>query len=196
MKSSVILPIVALLGLGVGACGSARKETFSKGASTVLGKAATERIITDSDDKDNDANSDDDIVVLNYGHAARAADERAITTLVNRYYAAAAADDGAKTCSMLYSILAEAVPEEYGQEPAPPALRGTTCAVVMSKLFRQRHRQFAAEAAALEVTSVRVKGTRGLAVLRFATTPEPRKISVRREHGVWKIKELLDSGMP
>jgi hypothetical protein len=38
---------------------------------------------------------------------------------------------------------------------------------------------------------VRVKGSRGLALLGFRATPE-RQIPLRRERGAWKVEALLD----
>lgn len=150
----------------------------------------------DSNDLDEDANTEDDNPIVDYGHAASAADARAITALVKRYYRAAAANDGASACRMLVAIVAEDVPEEYGQSPSPAYLRGKTCAAVMSKLFKLHHRQISAESPTRAVTQVRVGEGKGWVVLQSASTPEPRKIAVRREGGLWKIKDLLDSGMP
>jgi len=215
MKSLLALSAVALLSLGVAGCGGSSKGTDSTpqaypdaASGSAAGTTASNTTPTassamttgqrakDSNDLDDDPNSDDDNPIVDYGHAASAPENEAITAVVKRYYAAAAAGDGAKACSMLVSTVAEAVPEEYGEASGPAYLRGKTCAVVMSKLFKRHHRQLADNIATFEVTKVRAEEGKGLVVLRFATTPEPRKIAVRREGSVWKIKELLDSGMP
>lgn len=200
-----MLPSIALLGLGVGACGDAGKRTGSvSGSSSSAGAAATTvataraqpRLPTDSDeDNDNPGGSRydaDDSPVLRFGHAASAAQERAIASLVKRYYAAGAAGDGASACSLLYPLLAESVVEEYAQSPG---LRGKTCAEVLSKLFKRRHRELAGDVAALKPTVVRVSGDHGLALVRFGATRE-RRLLLRRERGAWKMDVLLDVGVP
>jgi hypothetical protein len=211
MRLLFALLAIALFGVGAVACGSASKGTRStprvasdpaaNGATTKVASSATlsqsqSPLPTDNDyDNDNPSNShydQDDNAVLYFGHATSAAEARAIMALVKRYYAAAVASDGATACSLIYSIVAESVPEGYGQLPA---LRGKTCAVVVSKLFKKHHRELVAEVAGLEVTHVRVEGDRGLALLRFRTMPE-RRVLVHREHGVWKMGVLLDIGVP
>src|SRR5258705_4632253 len=56
----------------------------------------------------------DDNRIRAWGHAPSAADRGTIAALVNRYFAAAAAGDGAKACPLMYSILEEAIAEDYG----------------------------------------------------------------------------------
>jgi hypothetical protein len=199
MRSLLTLPSIALLGLGLSACGNAGKRTGSASVSSSSAAATTpaqSHLPTDSDnDNDNPGNSrydSDDSPVLYFGHAASAMDGRAIAGLVKRYYAAGAAGDGATACSLIYSLLAESVAEEYAQSPA---LRGKTCVKVMSKLFKQRHRELAGDIAGLKLTRVRVGGDRGLALLRFGSTRE-RRVLVRRERGAWKMDVLLDVGVP
>lgn len=191
---------VALLSLGLTACGGASTldgshsttspsvtTTDSAPATTATSATPTSQPPKNDIDNDSDNNNDD----YAYGHAASAADRRAVTALVERYFAAAAAGDGATACPLIYSLFAEEIPELYGEPPGPPALRGSTCAVVMSKLFKQRHRQMVADHATLEVTDVRVKGRRAHALLRFETGA--RDLLVHREGRVWKVDEMLDS---
>jgi hypothetical protein len=141
-------------------------------------------------DKDDDNGKDD----IAWGRAASAADRRAVTSVVKSYYAAAAAGDAVRACSLMYSIFAEEIPEEYGESPpGPPGLHGTTCAAVLAKLFKQQHRRLVADLATLEVTRVRLKGRRGLAILHFRTAAH-REIPVHRERRAWKIDALLDGG--
>jgi hypothetical protein len=202
MRSLLTLPSIALLGLGVGACGDAGKGTDSasgspsSAAATVATTRAEPRLPTDSDeDNDNPGGSRydaDDSPVLRFGQAANHAEERAIASLVRRYYAAGAAGDGASACSLLYPLLAESVAEEYAQSLG---LRGKTCAQVLSKLFKRRHRELAGDVAALALTVVRVGGDRGLALVRFGATRE-RRVLLRRERGAWKMDVLLDVGVP
>jgi hypothetical protein len=209
MRLLLVLVTIALLGVDMSACGGAGKgarsasqasaDTVASGATTRTASAAKptqSHFPTDSDeDNDNPGNSrydNDDNPVLYFGRSANAADGRAIAGLVKRYYAAGAASDGARACPLIYSVVAESVAEEYGQSPA---LRGSTCAVVMSKLFKQRHRELAADVTGLEVILMRVSGNRGVALLRFGTTRE-RRVFLKREGGVWKMNVLLDVGVP
>jgi hypothetical protein len=134
----------------------------------------------------------DDSSVVAYGHATNPADWRAIAALVKRYYAAAAADDGATGCSLIYSTFAKAVPEDYGQGAGPAYSRGTTCPVVMSKTFEHFHSQLAGP---VIVTSVRVSGLEGRALLG-SHTMVARYIRVKREHGTWKINQLIGESLP
>jgi hypothetical protein len=213
MRWSLVSVIVVLCGVVVNACGGVSKGTgassglssnaaaLSRTRTTPSGSTSSEsRLKRDRDnDYDSSGNSNydkDDSVTLDYGHEASAADMQAVTALVERYYAAAAADDGAQGCSLMYSILAEAIPEDYGQPPAgPPSLRGKTCAVVMSKLFNQRHQQLAADSATLKVIDARVEGNRGFALLSFKAMPA-RSIVIHRERDAWKIYALLDAELP
>jgi hypothetical protein len=90
----------------------------------------------------------------------------------------------------MYSLMAESIPEDFGQGLGPPALRGNTCAAVMSKFFRIRRRQLALEASALRVREVRVKGAAGVALLSLRGMPA-RYIRLRRERGAWRMHGLL-----
>jgi hypothetical protein len=139
----------------------------------------------------------DDKQIVYMGHPASAADRQSIAVVVKNYFAAAAAHDGAKLCAGMYSLIAESVPEDYGEPPAgPPGFSGKTCAVVLSKLFAQRGRERSVDTTGkLEVTGVRVREGKALALLRFGTAPI-RYIWVRREYKRWKVDTLLDIGIP
>lgn len=220
MRWLLTLPAIVLLSTGAVACG--RGSTGSE-ASTASSAIPTLRYLSgdydnddydshgydaDNDDskkprdRDNDSDNEsgsyydsDDDSVRYFGHAASATDRRAITALVKRYYAVAAAENGRSACSMIASSIAKSVPEDLGRAPGPPYLHGGTCAVVVSKLFFQNHRQLAIYASTLRVTGVRLIGNRGLAVLGFRTLPG-RQIGVMRESGMWKIDALLDGELP
>lgn len=208
MKSLLTMALVVWLSMGVAACGGASKEATS-GSSTSSNAAADSAIVTTSSaastpsrlredrDKDyGDSDSDsyfdnDDYNTVNYPYTARPAEIRAVTALVKRYLAAAVTDDGATACSLIYSLFAEAIPETLGLPPTgTPALRGKTCAVVMSKLFKINHAQLAAESATLEVATVRVNDMRGFALLHFKGIPA-HSIGVHLERGTWKIEETV-----
>ena len=139
-------------------------------------------------DNDND-NNDDDAHVLYYGHAADAADRQAIATFVMRYFAAAAAANGARVCALLVPLVAETIVEEYGNSPA---LRGTSCAVIVSKILRREQAAIAAKRAALQVIKVRVNGTHALAILNFPELPEVRQFVLRHVNGSWRAFSFLD----
>jgi hypothetical protein len=149
----------------------------------------------DTDNKTGSYYDPDDGTFRNFGKAAGAADKSSITALVRRYFIVAAARKGSTACSMLYSPLARAIPEEYGRPPGPVYLRGKTCAKVATKLFTRDHEQLQAYVGNLEVTGVRLDHDHGFAVLRFARLPG-RQIQVQREHKAWKIDELLDRELP
>lgn len=149
----------------------------------------------DSDNAGNSYYDSDDATVRGYGRAANGRDRRTIAALVSRYFAAAAREDGATACSMIVKVYANSVPEDLGRPPGPPYSRGGTCAAVLSKLFYHYHRQLAAHAAQLEVTSVRTGQGRAVAVLGFKTLPG-RALWVAREGSVWKVDALLDLELP
>ncbi len=213
IKPLLALPVIALL--GVGACGgagtgagsaanvppsttaTASTPTTATGASVT----ASTPVSTKADgDKDNDVGTpgddNDNRGALLFGHAASAPEKRTITALVKRYYTTALAGDGARACSMLYSTLAEAVPEDYGLVPGPVYMRGAkTCPAAMALLFKHFHAQLALEVPKLEVTRVRLIEHHGYALLSFGTLPE-REILVIREGHTWKIGGIYDGELP
>jgi hypothetical protein len=103
--------------------------------------------------------------------------------MFRRYQAAAAASDGARACSLLFSLYAEAIPEDYGHVSSLPYAHGPTCAVVMSKIFKHEHRHFDT---AFRVTGVRVRGNNAIALLGSPTLLASF-LSMRRERGTWKV---------
>jgi hypothetical protein len=182
MKALLALLATALLVLGIAACGGSSGTSSTSNASASRHQPKLDR------DDDNDNNNDDNHILF-YGHAATPVDRQAIVTLLTRYYRAAAAADGAKACPLLMSFVAEAVPENIGHTPA---LRGKSCAVVMSKLFKLHHTLIAGESATLKIVTVRVEGDKSLTVLSFANLPEVRQMTIRRDGNSWKILTLLD----
>jgi len=210
MRYLLMLPSIALLGLGLGACGDAGKHTGpapKSPYSTRAGGAMTATVSStappggylrgDGDGDEPNHRDRDNYSTRHYGHAASAAQERAIAALVKRYYAAGAAGDGAAACALIYSGLAdspnlgEMAETVYPPAPGVPPLHGQSCARIMSLLFEEDHRRLAADLATVVVTSVRVKGNKGLVLLGFRATPE-RLFPVRRERGAWKTEALLD----
>ncbi|HTA96911.1 MAG TPA: hypothetical protein VK730_04645 [Solirubrobacteraceae bacterium] len=203
---------ILLLSLAVIACGGAGRGASSTSSSATSAAAAVQaaaattnststgetagppREDRDKDYGDNSSDSyfdADDYNTVNYPHAADAADTQAVTTLVKRYLTAAAAEDGATGCSLIYSLFAETIPETLGLPPTgTPSLYGTTCAVVMTKLYKQEHHKLAVEAATLQAAAVRVNHMRGFALLHFKGIPA-QSIDVHLERGVWKIDETV-----
>lgn len=169
MRPLLALLAAALLSIGSVACG-----TSSKGANSVTQPSPP-------------GGSDNNIPA--YGHEASASDKRAVTVLVKRYYAAAAANDGSTACSLLYSNLANAVPEDYGKPPGPVYARGKTCAVVMSKVFEHLAGR-RADLAATKVTDVRIYRDHGFAELRSTRTPKG-EIFVERQGRSWRVGALI-----
>jgi len=212
MKGLLVLLVTASLGASAAACGSANLGTGSSSsvshtiASSTASKVSApnstqEDYLTADRDHDNDleatiddTNNDDSV---DYGHAASAADKRAVTVMLKRYYAAATAENGAEACSMIVSSLAESVLEDYGPgSPGPSYLKvGTSCASVMTLLFRHFHSRLTVELPKLEVARVRLVGHKGLAVLSFDSMPE-REIQVGRQGGIWKVDALIDHELP
>jgi hypothetical protein len=201
MRQSIALCVFVLAAVCVVGCGSTTdRPSTSSGTDAVVTAVTTASTSAPSSsgskaqvggndiDHDSDNNNDD----YGYGHPANAADMRAIALLLKRYYTAAAADDGKTACSLLYSLLAEEIPELYGEPPGPKALKGKTCAVVMAKFFKQHEKQLPSQAVSINVTTVRIKRLRGLAIMSFKSMPR-RDIAVHREHKVWKVGELLDT---
>ncbi len=146
----------------------------------------------DADDGDEDPRTYDDDVILDYGRPADPADRLAITELAQRYYRAAAAGDGAAGCSLLYSLVAESMPEEpnlsSGQGPV-------TCTSILSSMFKRAHRRLVADAAAFKVVGVRVEGKRAYVLLSFVHS-RVRYTIVHRDGGPWKVEQLFDTRLP
>ena len=190
MKSPATLLTITLLSLSTAACAGTGKPAAAPASKTASNAAASGNTTSETTATTFDS---DDNPVRYYGHEAGAGDRQAITALLTHYYAAAAREDGAKACPLINSLIAETILENYGHQPAS---RGKTCAVIMSKLFKQTHQQLTVDSATLTITSVRVEGGTALVLLRFAKAPLPNHIAVHREGRTWKIWELFDAHMP
>ena len=177
-----LLGMVAILMLSVGlvACGEGSKSS-----------SANKSASAQTPDRDNDSDhNDDDNHILYYGHAPTAAEKGQIVALVTAYYAASAVEDGAKACKLLMPFVAESVVESIGHNAG---LRGNSCSVVMSKLFKQHHALLSGESASLKLYTVRVNGGKALTVLSFSNLPEVRQLTERLdEKGEWRVLDLLD----
>jgi hypothetical protein len=147
----------------------------------------------DSDDLSGTYYDRDDSAILSFGSAAGTADANVIAKLVRRYYAVSATGDGVAACRLLYAVVAESLPEDYGEERA---LRGDTCAAVMSKMLERRHRKALEVNATLAIGAVRVEGDHGYVLVGQGGVKPRRFMRVRREGDVWKINELTSSSLP
>lgn len=197
---------VPLLAVGLAACGQAERShpaavaRSGAPAQTAGAPAPPARGFRLDSDEDNDNPQPrtsrfdgDDYAVTRFGHPAGVADRQAIVRLLKRYYAAAAAQDGSAACALLYPVLAEAVPEDYGQAVSVHGRK--TCATVLARVLAPHRRELAADAASLTVLKVRLDGARGWAMLRLAM-PSERRLQLHREGGAWRVDELLDTKLP
>ena len=153
VKSLLAALAVVLLGAGVSACGGASTDAHPASSSVASNSTTDSTTAPAPADTKTDGDRDNDIIGapyddknnnrdLNFGHAASAAEQMAIMALVKRYYATALAGDSAKACSIIYSTLAEAVPEDYGQPPGPLYMRGAkTCPTALTLFFKHFHAQ-------------------------------------------------------
>ncbi len=73
---------------------------------------------------------------------------------------------------MLDPITAETLVERHSRGRGSPSLRGDSCAQIMSKLFRLRHRELVEDMANFRITLVDVRGKRGVAFAPFTATRE------------------------
>lgn len=204
MRSLLGLLLCALLCAGASSCGSSSGGATA-GDNTSTGAVARDATATSSAtpletqadrDRDNDgAGGPDDshnTKAWDFGQAAAAPDRRAVTALIKRYYAAALAGDGASACTMLYSTLAESIPEDYGGPAGPEFMRGaTSCRAGLERMFKHEHARLALIVPRLTVTHLRLIGHHGTAILGFGRFPE-RELLVAREGHVWRISALID----
>lgn len=133
----------------------------------------------------------DDAPIRAFGSTADAAKRAAVASLVRDYYDAAAKSDGAAACTVLYSDLAHEMAVNNSRPSTPGYLRGNTCAVVMTKLFRHNLSQMRRFDASASVTSVRVRGDRGFAIVHYEGLPD-REFNLRREGKAWKLDSAID----
>jgi hypothetical protein len=199
-RCSSALLVAALVGAGLGACGGARHGAGSASGSSSGGDAGRQALprIETSGDEDFDSDTyphapDNENEV--FGHPANATDTRLVTALVKRYYAAAAREQGAVACGLLYSVFEESVASTYGGPGGPPSLRGGTCAVVMTKLFKEMHQRLS-DGGTVRVAAVRVDLNRASAQFGFGGRRATQYTSAHRERGAWKMYQLLDIGRP
>ena len=135
----------------------------------------------------------DDDMVLKFGRPASLVESREIVAVLKRYYEVAMARDGTRACSMLYSVAAREVVVEDGRLPGS---LGTTCPVIMTKLFTQGEQRLAFDLRSFKVLRVRVEGHEARVVLRFAASGVSREIFLSQVSDTWKLRQSLDEPMP
>lgn len=192
MKRRLTLATVALLSIGLSACG-AGKATHGVSSNAASGVTLPQPELKvdaelDSDSYPGEPDNDNNHV---FGHPASPADMRAATALVKHYYTAAAAGDGGAACALMYSPLAEEVPEAYGGLLSSSSPRGKTCAVVMSGLFKHLFKGLRADSATLKVAAVRVRGNHASVLLGFNGRRPADYLGLHRERGAWKVERLI-----
>jgi len=129
--------------------------------------------------------------IQTFGRKGDEADRHAVNDVVKRYYGALAAGDGTAACALVSAGLARQFVAGLGRSPT---LKGKGCGAILSLLFKARGRQLRASMVGLEVTSVRIEGDKGFALLRSKEMPAG-EIPVVREHGEWKVAGLIGSGL-
>lgn len=135
----------------------------------------------------------DDGSVVSFGRLAGRGVEGVLRRLVVAYLAAGVKDDGGRACSLIESMFANALPEDYGRSPGPLYLRGaSTCAAVLSLTFKHEQAVFSGS---WQVTGARVDGARAYVLLGSTTQPASYMVA-KREHRAWKLLDFLPKPLP
>lgn len=183
LKATICL--LTLLAVAASGCGASRA-----GSNTRLPSRDGDGDIDSFDqgryDVDNDTHA-------TFGPLAGATELATITKLVTRYYGDAAVDDGERACALLDPLVAEGLVEQSHLREGSGSPGEDTCPEVVSKLFKQRHRELVHDLALPRVAWVQTKRDRAIALVRFGAERE-RLVRVRRTHGIWKMDALIDSG--
>lgn len=137
-------------------------------------------------DTDNDANP-------TFGPAASPAERAAVVAFIKRYYAIAASGDGAKACSLLDPLVAEAVAEGRALGNGRPSPHGGTCSRVAGEVFSQHRRELSEDVVTLRLGWVQLQAKQAVALVHFGTVRE-RIVRLRRRQGAWRMFALLDNG--
>jgi hypothetical protein len=210
MKATLTALAMALLSLGMLACGGTGKvsgtttlsSSANAGATSPRSKTASSSAAPGSywkndADKDSDDyahsgtlpdDDDDSKLVALYPGKPSQASQREIAAIVKSYYAAAAADDGTKACELLDSSLAAGLSENAGS--------AASCVTPIDRLFAQERQQLSEdEVSTMVLTGIHMNGELALALLGFRKAPE-RELQLEREGRAWKIGALVDSEIP
>jgi hypothetical protein len=193
-----------LLSIGLCACAGSHRQSSSRAFSSAAvgssGSLSAGYLASDGDnDIDDDGNKNyylnpshlDSFVSSAEGRRADPTERLAITRLLKRYYAAAAADNGPEACTLLDRPIVSGLDE--GQTDSSQG-DDTSCAVMVSQLFKQQHASLVADdVPTMSVIGVRIKGAIATATLGFMTVPVA-KIRLEREMNVWRLDALLGTG--
>lgn len=142
----------------------------------------------DNDNPTNKPPDGDDTI----GGNAIEPDRRQIEAVVERYFELAHRRDGARGCSLLYTLVEETVVENYGHSKDRP---GQTCATALTEFFTRSRSQFSADTAKPQIRKVLVEGQRGWALFDVGPMNE-RRILVHRQENNWRIEGVFDISMP
>jgi hypothetical protein len=202
MKVLTGLLAIALGSVGTFSCGETHKQTRTIVKAATNAAVAKKALVANDSDGDADGSGgptgrpdSDDHVIAYFGHPARAADRREITSLIAAYYATAVADNGARACELTYRVLARAIPEDEGARTYGPSFAQgqTTCPAIMTRTFKHFHSMLSAP---VRVTAIRVQGGRAVVLIASKTLLSGSYMEARREGGVWKIDRYFAGRLP
>ncbi len=196
----VALVAVGLACCAASGCGGASRASSGpadRGATTTATSTAVGTLPQPETQNDPDLDSDtypgepDNDENHVFGHVANAADRRAAMALLRRYFEAAKTGDGAAACRLMYSSMSESMVEDYGSLGGSPYMRASTCAGVMSGLFKHLHARLAAEAATFAVAEVRVRRRYASVRMGFGGGLARFYLELQRERGRWRLDRIL-----
>ncbi|HEU0249329.1 MAG TPA: hypothetical protein VFR48_01265 [Solirubrobacteraceae bacterium] len=134
----------------------------------------------------------DDAQVLGQGRPPSPSVRREIATVVSKFYSAAVQQDGAAACAMLAPSLARTVVGTYGGAAGPVYMRGSTCKVVMTRLFTHAHAELVAP---VQILAVRVSGHRANAMVG-SRAMRASYIALESVGRRWVVSQLLGEPLP
>jgi len=134
----------------------------------------------------------EDTPTRDYGHAATAAQTKALVAVAGEYARAAAAGDGARACELLAPEIAH-LSLLYGQQGGTPYLRGaSTCRQVMTLQFAHIHGELDGPFYAV---AERVSGDRAQVLVGSRIHPAGAYVLLLLA-GRWRVDELLARPLP
>jgi hypothetical protein len=189
-----ILPLV----LTAAACGSGGPAGAGSGAgSKQSASTGTKPDVTTVEERVRSVSreigpiDEDDSQFLERGQPASARERAEIVALVRRYYRYAAAANGKAACAVLYSATATEVIEERDDW----GVRGKTCPVLMTKIFRRLHARIEADLRSMKIVRVRTDRLDGYIVMRVPGSTISHEFSLRRVGRLWQIGQVIDRNM-
>lgn len=194
----IAVGIACFAGIGCGGASRASSDSATTGSTTTT-TASTPTATLPQPETRNDPDLDSDTYPGEpdndnnhvFGHVADTTDRQAAVELLGRYFAAATTDNGAAACGLMYSSMSEAMAEDYGSLAGSPYMRGSTCAAVMSGLFKHLHARLINERATLKVAEVRVRGKYASVRMGFGAAPAKFYIELQSERGRWRLDRII-----